>query len=131
MSTTPTDDVLDPGVLDELSALGMGEAFEREFIVQCLNDADGCLGAMAHAMESGDGAHMREHAHALKGVASNLGLVKLAAASGELMRLADSLVAKEWRQRLAMLNANLSHGRAALEARGRMRDAVEKDTDSL
>jgi len=130
-STIASDDVLDPGVLDELSALGMGEGFEREFITQCLNDADGCLGAMAHAMESGDGAHMREHAHALKGVASNLGLVKLAAASGELMQLADSLIAKEWRHRLAMLNANLSHGRTALEARGRARDTTEKGTDRL
>lgn len=129
--TVASDEVLDPGVLDELSALGMGEAFEREFIVQCLNDADGCLGAMAHAMESGNGAHMREHAHALKGVASNLGLVRLAAASGELMLLADSQIAKEWRQRLAMLNANLSHGRAALETRGRSRDAAEKGTDRL
>jgi two-component system sensor histidine kinase RpfC len=114
--------VLDPGVLNELSALGMGDTFEREFIVQCLNDADGCLGAMAHAMEQGDGSHMREHAHALKGVASNLGLVKLAAAAGEMMRLGDAEISKEWRHRLAMLNANLSHGRAALEARQRERN---------
>ena len=119
---TVSDDVLDPGVLNELSALGMGDTFEREFITQCLNDADGCLGAMAHAMEQGDGTHMREHAHALKGVASNLGLVKLAAASGEMMRMADADISKEWRHRLAMLNANLSHGRAALEARQRERN---------
>lgn len=125
--TTVSDDVLDPGVLNELSALGMGESFEREFIVQCLNDADGCIGAMAHAMEQGNGGHMREHAHALKGVASNLGLVKLAAASGEMMRLADSEISKEWRQRLAMLNAHLSHGRAALEARARNKhDSLNK-----
>ena len=117
-----SDDVLDPSVLNELSALGMGDTFEREFITQCLNDADGCLGAMAHAMEQGDGSHMREHAHALKGVASNLGLVKLAAASGEMMRMADADISKEWRHRLAMLNANLSHGRAALEARQRARN---------
>ncbi|HET6783440.1 MAG TPA: ATP-binding protein [Pseudoxanthomonas sp.] len=116
-----SDDVLNPSVLNELSALGMGDAFEREFITQCLNDAEGCLGAMSHAMEQGDGAHMREHAHALKGVASNLGLVKLASASGEMMRLADSEMAKEWRQRLAMLNTYLSQGRTALEARARSR----------
>lgn len=119
-----TDEAFDPAVLNELSALGMGDAFEREFIVQCLNDADGCLGAMAHAMEQGDGAHMREHAHALKGVASNLGLVKLAAAAGEMMRLGDSEISKEWRQRLAMLNAYLSQGRGALEARARTRPGL-------
>jgi two-component system sensor histidine kinase RpfC len=124
-----SDDVLDPSVLNELSVLGMGDAFEREFIQQCLNDAEGCLGAMAHAMESGDGAHLREHAHALKGVASNLGLVKLARASGELMQASDKQIATEWRQRLAMLNTSLSQGRIALEARGRMRDGVKKDSD--
>lgn len=124
-----SDDVLDPSVLNELSVLGMGDAFEREFIQQCLNDAEGCLGAMAHAMESGDGAHLREHAHALKGVASNLGLVKLARASGELMQASDKQIATEWRQRLAMLNTSLSQGRVALEARGRMRDGVKKDSD--
>ncbi|HEY5970945.1 MAG TPA: ATP-binding protein [Pseudoxanthomonas sp.] len=126
-----SDEVLDHGVLNELSALGMGDAFEREFIVQCLNDADGCIGAMAHAMERGDGERMREHAHALKGVASNLGLVKLAAASGEMMRMADSQIMQEWRQRLATLNANLSHGRAALEARERARhNTLDKDERS-
>ena len=112
-----SDDVLDPGVLDELRALGMGDSFEREFIAQCLNDADGCIGALAHALESGDVSHMREHAHALKGVASNLGLVKLAATSGEMMLLPDAQVSAEWRHRVAILNANLSHGRAALAAR--------------
>ena len=125
-----SDNVLDPSVLNELSVLGMGDAFEREFIQQCLNDAEGCLGAMAHAMESGDGGtHLREHAHALKGVASNLGLVKLAAASGELMQASDKQIATEWRQRLAMLNTSLSQGRVALEARGRTRDGVEKGID--
>ncbi|MEL1264549.1 ATP-binding protein [Pseudoxanthomonas putridarboris] len=121
-----SDGVLDVSVLDELTALGMGETFEREFIEQCLNDADGCIGAMAHAMERGDGEHLREHAHALKGVASNLGLVKLAAAAGEMMRLADWQISREWRHRLAALNSHLSHGRAALEARQRLRAAIEK-----
>ena len=69
-------------MLDELGALGMGESFEREFIAQCLRDADGCLrriGAGRRSAATGTG--VREQAHALKGVASNLGLVKLAAAS--------------------------------------------------
>ncbi len=118
------DEILDMTVLDELSALGMGEAFEREFIAQCLNDADGCIGAMAHAMEHGQGEHLRDHAHALKGVASNLGLVKLAAAASELMRLADWQISREWRQRLAAVNSYLAQGRAALEARERSRHAA-------
>jgi len=125
-----SDGVLDVSVLDELTALGMGDAFEREFIEQCLNDADGCIGAMAHAMERGDGEHLREHAHALKGVASNLGLVKLAAAAGEMMSLADWQITREWRHRLAALNSHLSHGRAALDARQRVRNAGGKGNEN-
>lgn len=124
------EEILDMTVLDELSALSMGEAFEREFIAQCLNDADGCIGAMAHAMEHGQGEHLRDHAHALKGVASNLGLVKLAAAANELMRLADWQVAREWRQRLAAVNSYLAQGRAALEAREKAKQAAGKGGNS-
>ncbi len=125
-----TDGVLDTSVLDELGALGMGDTFEREFIAQCLSDAEGCIGAMAQAMERGSGEHLRDHAHALKGVASNLGLVKLAAAAGDLMRLADWQVSKEWRQRLSAVNAHMAQGRAALEVRERaQRRALEQGGD--
>ncbi|WP_305803915.1 response regulator [Stenotrophomonas sp. YIM B06876] len=113
------DCVFDPGVLDELASLGMGEGFEREFISQCLNDADGCLGGIAHAAESGNWERLREHAHAIKGVASNLGLVRLAEQSGQMMRMADWQLQAEWRQRQGQLNASLSEGRLALEARAR------------
>jgi two-component system sensor histidine kinase RpfC len=121
------DGILDATVLDELTALGLGEAFEREFIAQCLNDADGCIGAISHAMERGDIEHIREHAHALKGVASNLGLTRVAAASSELMRLSDWQITQEWRQRLAAINTHLSQGRLALEARGKQRASAAEN----
>lgn len=119
------DGILDLSMLDELAALGMGDDFEQQFIKQCLNDADGCIGAMAHTGEQEQWDRMREHAHALKGVASNLGLVKLVAQVSELMRLADWQVKGEWRHRLTMLNASLSHGRAALDDRHRLRAAFK------
>jgi len=126
------DQALDPSVLDELSALGMGEKFEREFVSQCLNDADGCIGGISHAMQGGDLERVREHAHALKGVASNLGLVQLAASSSELMKLSDWQLGQEWKQRLAMINAQLIHGRAALELRRRPRqDGSGEDQQGL
>ena len=109
--------VLDSSVLDELAAMGMGEEFEREFIAHCLADADGCIGAMTHAAEAADWARLRDHAHAIKGVAANMGLVKVAEQGSELMRLADWQIRNEWRQRIAMLNAALTQGRDALAAR--------------
>jgi two-component system, sensor histidine kinase RpfC len=131
--TTPTqiarvelassDGVLDFSILDELSSLGMGDAFEREFVAQCLQDATASVAGLQKAGEGEDWEQLREHAHALKGVASNLGLVKLSAAGGELMRLADWQISREWRQRLAGLRERLAQGLAALDARAQMRAA--------
>jgi len=108
----------DPGVLDELGALGMGETFVREFIAQCLRDADGCLASIEKSGEAGEWAAVRDHAHALKGVSSNLGLIRVAAASSEWMRLPEWQLTREWRPRLALLRERMAQGRAALDARG-------------
>ncbi|WP_342749867.1 Hpt domain-containing protein [Xanthomonas arboricola] len=60
---------------------------------------------------------MREHAHAVKGVSSNLGLVILAEQGGELMRLSEAQLRTEWRQRLEQLKDGLQQGRDALAQR--------------
>lgn len=122
----PVDVVFDPSVLDDLASLGMGAVFEREFIAQCLNDADGCIGAMKHAAENGSWERMRDHAHAIKGVARNLGLSRLAELSGEIMKLADWQLGHDWQQYLTALNARLSEGRAALKVRERHQASTEK-----
>ncbi|MET0290259.1 MAG: ATP-binding protein [Pseudoxanthomonas sp.] len=123
------NEVLDPSVLDELDALGMGENFEREFISQCLNDADGCIGGISRAMQNSDLERVREHAHALKGVASNLGLVQLSDSSSELMRLSEWQLKQEWKQRLAVINSQLVDGRAALELRRRAKHVRPGEED--
>jgi two-component system sensor histidine kinase RpfC len=117
----PVDGVFDSSVLDELDALGMGEGFEREFTAQCLRDAEACVRDLGEAGEGKQWEHVREQAHALKGVASNMGLVKLAARSGEIMRLPDWQLGNEWRQRRDELGELLQQGRMILEARQRER----------
>ena len=114
--TASTDGVLDPGVLDELSALGMGDGFEREFVRQCLGDAESCMRRAHERGEALDWPRFRDEAHAIKGVASNLGLVRAANRAGELMRMADWQLKAEWRQRLSVLGA-INEGRLALDAR--------------
>jgi len=109
--------VLDPRVLDELAQLGMGEAFEQEFIQQCLADADACFAGLTRAGEQHEWERVREHAHALKGVAGNLGLTRLAEEGGQFMRMADWQVKSEWRQRMHQLHTHLDMGREALIAR--------------
>jgi two-component system sensor histidine kinase RpfC len=117
------DSHFDPSVLDELGALGMGAGFEREFIAQCLLDAEKCLQQVEACAQRADWERTRDQAHALKGVASNLGLLKLAAISGELMRLPDWQLARDWSSHLARLRERLAQGRAALDARERQRGA--------
>jgi len=119
------EDVFDSTVLDELSALGLGNNFEREFIAQCMRDADSCIEALTDAGRLSDWEAMREQAHALKGVAGNLGLVKLASVAGELMRLAERQVAEEWPTRLRGLGDRLAEGRKILDARQRSRTALD------
>lgn len=110
-------DVFDPGVLDELRSLGLGESFESEFVVQCLRDAEECLMQLSQAGDRGEWDHVREQAHALKGVASNLGLMRLSSASGEVMRMQDWQLSRDWRQHAIKLGEQLSLGRSALDRR--------------
>jgi len=123
-----SDDAFDPAVLLELGSLGMGETFVREFITQCLRDADGCIAALEKSGEAGEWNAVRDHAHALKGVSSNLGLVKLATTASEWMRLPDWQLAREWRSRLAVLRERMAQGRAALDARGQVGAARDNES---
>ncbi|WP_246109218.1 ATP-binding protein [Vulcaniibacterium gelatinicum] len=111
------DALFDPGVLEELASLGLGESFQREFITQCLRDAEAAIVGFEGDCERADWSAARDSAHQLKGVAGNLGLIKLASLSGECMHLPDWQLSREWRQRLAALRQHLAQGRAALEAR--------------
>ena len=124
-----SDGVLDFSILDELASLGMGNAFEEEFVAQCLHDANASVLGLQQSGDRQDWEQVREHAHALKGVASNLGLVKLATAGGELMRLADWQISREWRQRLAGLRERLAQGQSALKTRAEMRTARDSDSE--
>lgn len=119
--------VLDTGVLDELSALGMGKGFEQEFVRQCLEDLEGGIGALSGDAQAQDWGRLREHAHAIKGVAANLGLLKVARQGGELMRMADWQLKGEWRSLHARIGAALQEGRQALDARARGRAQSHDD----
>jgi two-component system sensor histidine kinase RpfC len=113
----PTQGAFDPAVLDELASLGMGEAFEREFVGQCLGDAERGIADIARAAASSDWTALREHAHAVKGVAGNVGLVRLSSLSGEMMRMPDWQLSGEWRGRVEALRERLAQGREILDAR--------------
>ena len=70
---------------------------------------------------------MREQAHALKGIAGNLGLVQVAALAGDVMKTNGFELARHWRQRVGMLADRLRSGEHALAARGTWQPARGED----
>jgi two-component system sensor histidine kinase RpfC len=119
--------VLDPHVLDELSALGMGSAFEADFVGQCVADARVALSRMRRAADNDEWDEVREQAHALKGIAGNLGLVQLASQAGELMKTNGFELARHWRHHAGTLADRLRSGEHALAARGTWQPARGED----
>ncbi len=57
------DGVLDSSVLDELASLGMGDEFERQFVRQCLEDAQNCIDAIERDGTRSNWEQLRESAH--------------------------------------------------------------------
>ncbi|WP_426661429.1 ATP-binding protein [Rhodanobacter aciditrophus] len=118
-------EVLDPSVLDELASLGMGKTFEADFISQCVVDARVALAKMRQTGTEGDWDQFRDHAHAMKGIAGNLGLVQCAGLSGALMRMTAFELERDWRRHCENLTQRLHDGELALQARGSWTPARE------
>ena len=79
---------------DSLARRGLAKAsFAREllrvasFVRQCIADAWLVHRRMHETGEARDWEQFQDQAHALKGLASNLGLLQVAALSGALMRM--------------------------------------------
>lgn len=126
-----TDMMFDPSLLDELVSLGMGNEFMVKFIRQCLQDAEGCLSELNKEGSAGRWEMVREQAHALKGVASNLGLVKLRDVCGEIMRIPEWQLAKEWNGRLSSVREYVAVGRTILAAHGTADRARDSGLDGI
>ena len=122
----PTSEILDPAVLDEFASLGMGAEFEAEFVGQCVADARVAVQRLRIAAGASDWEQLREQAHALKGIAGNMGLVQLAAHSGMLMKMTVLELGRDWARHADTLAERLRAGEQALAARGRWQPAREE-----
>ncbi|KAA2286038.1 ATP-binding protein [Arenimonas fontis] len=106
--------VLDDSVLGELAELNLGKDFVRNFVQQCLRDGLRCLNSLEQCAAMSDWDGFRDQCHALKGVAGNLGMSRVAAMGGEVMRLPNWQLAKEWRARERALREQFELAREAL-----------------
>ena len=122
----PSSEILDPSVLDEFASLGMGAEFEADFVGQCVADARVAVQRLRIAASASDWEQLREQAHALKGIAGNMGLIQLAAHSGMLMKMTGLELGRDWARHADTLADRLRAGEHALAARGRWQPAREE-----
>ena len=83
------------GVLQELAAMQLGDDFLRQFVEQCLRDLGRCMSQIQQAAADNDGDAMHEAAHAMRGVAENLGAKPLAERCQQLMRQGVGQLARD------------------------------------
>jgi len=122
-------DVISPHFIAELAGMGLDPPFVELFVNECLNDAVKCIAAIERAGAEGNWDAVREHCHALKGVAGNMGATRLAATVSECMNMDPRLRAADLQAFPARLREQLEAARAALRG---MRDAesVQRSPDN-
>ena len=107
-----------PGIdmVDALTRLGGNRALlERVYVDFCRQyaDAAGELGRLAASGALSDAAAM---AHAVKGVAGNIGAVRLSSTAASAMQLSNFQYPKEWRRSVQQLREQLEKARSTLKA---------------
>jgi two-component system sensor histidine kinase RpfC len=98
---------INPAVLEELAGMQLGDTFLSEFVEQCIKDAGECLAELRRHSSARDWSEVRETAHALKGIAENLGAQLVAERCQQLMRASDEALAKELPRLQAELTAQM------------------------
>ncbi|HEY6893409.1 MAG TPA: Hpt domain-containing protein, partial [Rhodanobacteraceae bacterium] len=111
----------------ELAELQLSDGFIGLFIDECLRDALKTIGELEKSGKAANWDMFRDQCHALKGVASNMGAMRLANAASATMKIANWQLPREWRTRIVMLREQLEVARAALKPDGPTRLEGEGD----
>lgn len=122
----PSGVIIAQSTLDELREMGLGEKFIDNFVDECLQDSARCISELETAGHGAAWDLFRDQCHALKGVASNMGAIKLAVEASDTMRMANWQLSEKWRGNLDRLRQLLDYARAE---HGRLRLAAKKKRD--
>lgn len=106
-SVEPNRSSMSSAVLEELAGMQLGDAFLREFVEQCIKDANACLVQLRGQSSLRAWADCRETAHALKGIAENLGAQMVSERCQQILRANDEMLARELGRQLGELEAQL------------------------
>jgi two-component system sensor histidine kinase RpfC len=85
----------DNPILVELAGMGLGDEFIRDFVEQCLRDVGRSMSSLQQAAASADYEAMREAAHAMRGVAENIGATRLVERCRVVMRLDNVQISRQ------------------------------------
>ncbi len=109
------DPVISPTVVEELAELQLGDGFIGLFMDECLRDALKTIAELEKSGALGQWDDFRDHCHALKGVAGNMGALRLASAASDAMKLGNWQLPREWSPRVQNLREQLGLARRSLK----------------
>lgn len=92
-------------VLSDLAMMQLGSEFLQDFVEQCLRDVGQCLTDFQEKCRESDWDGSRDAAHALKGIADNLGAESLSEQCKNIMRASNEMCKRDWRKQSANLEA--------------------------
>jgi two-component system sensor histidine kinase RpfC len=122
------DELISRHILQELQDLQLGDEFLQLFIDECVHDSIKCIADLEKSASAAQWDIFRDQCHALKGVASNMGAIKLAEAASMVMRMGNWELSRDWRSRIQGLREQLERARVALRSpTGKNRSEAEPD----
>ena len=107
-------DVISRATIDELRDLNLDGDFMKLFVSECMRDAVKCMAELDADGTAAQWDKYRDTCHALKGVASNVGALRLASTASEAMKLPSWQLSRDWRARTKLLREQLEAARSTL-----------------
>lgn len=95
-AAAPTEEPIDPLVLQELAEASSNTSFLTGFVRSSIDDVRIAIAAMEEAGRIADWDDFRDRAHAIKGITANIGAVRVAALAGTAMRRDAFALACSW-----------------------------------
>jgi two-component system, sensor histidine kinase RpfC len=109
------DEVISSQVIEELREMQLGDAFLATFVDECVRDSVRCIADLEKSASEGKWDAFRDQCHALKGVAGNMGAVKLASVASNCMRMGQWELTRDWRSSIDELSIQLERAKTALK----------------
>ncbi|HEX6833659.1 MAG TPA: ATP-binding protein [Rudaea sp.] len=108
-----TDAVFDQGMLNELLDVGLGTEFVTRFVEDSIRDIDSALQRVKITAHAGERHALREEIHAMRGIAINIGALRLASACADREHLvpgSSPKVMREYATKIDQLVAEVRMG---------------------